>query len=88
MSNMREEIKALVVDILEVDSEQLEMETNFVKDLGIDSLLSLEIMAVLEKKYKIKIPEESMKRMVDLKQVIEVVEEAMAEKTTIKDGIE
>jgi acyl carrier protein len=74
MSNTSEEIKNIVIEILEVESEELDMETDFIKDMGVDSLRSLEILATLEKKYKIKIPEESLKKMTNLKQVIEIVE--------------
>lgn len=80
MANLTEEIQEIVIEILEVEPEQLGMETDFIKDLGIDSLRSLEILAVLEKKYKIKIPEDSLKKMTNLKQVIEVVAEITAAK--------
>jgi acyl carrier protein len=80
MADLTEEIKAIVIEILEVEPEQLGMETDFIKDLGIDSLRSLEILAVLEKTYKIKIPEDSLKKMTNLKQVIEVVAEITAAK--------
>lgn len=84
MFNRSEEIKDIIVEILEVEPEELGMETHFIKDLGIDSLRSLEILAVLEKKYKIKISEESMPRMINLKQVIDVVEESMLQKASGK----
>jgi acyl carrier protein len=80
MADLTEEIKAIVIEILEVEPEQLGMETDFIKDLGIDSLRSLEILAVLEKTYKIRIPEDSLKKMTNLKQVIEVVAEITAAK--------
>lgn len=82
MSNMAEEIKEMVIGILEVEPEEIDMETDFIEDLGVDSLRSLEILAVLEKKYKIKIPEESLQRMTNLKQVIEVVEEVITSKAS------
>jgi acyl carrier protein len=82
MSNRINEIKDIVVEILEVEPEELGMETHFIKDLEVDSLRSLEILAVLEKKYKIKISEESMPKMINLKQVIEIVEESIIQKAS------
>lgn len=82
MSNKVEEIKDIVVEILEVEPEDLGMETHFIKDLDVDSLRSLEILAVLEKKYKIKISEEAMPKMINLKQVIEIVEDAITQKAS------
>jgi len=77
MSNLVEEIKEIVVDIMEVEPDEVEMDTNFIDDLGADSLKALEVMATLEKNYKIQIPEELLKKMVNLKSVVEVVEEVM-----------
>ncbi|MDR1066373.1 MAG: acyl carrier protein [Clostridiales bacterium] len=78
MQNLTEEIKEIVVEIMEVEPDEIKMDTHFINDLGADSLKALEVMATLEKKYKIQIPEELLKRMVNLKSVIEVVEEVMA----------
>jgi acyl carrier protein len=80
MSNMVEEIKKMVIEILEVEPEEINMETDFIKDLKVDSLRSLEILATLEKKYRIKIPEEMLKKMTNLKQVIEITEQMTAAK--------
>ena len=77
MSNLQEEIKEIVVEIMEVEPEEVEMGTNFINELDADSLKALEVMATLEKKYKIQIPEDQLKRMVDLGSVVEVVEEVM-----------
>jgi acyl carrier protein len=78
MPNLMEEIKAIVVEIMEVEPDEVEMETNFIEGLGADSLQALEVLATLEKTYKIQIPEAFLKKMIDLKSVIEVVEEVMA----------
>ena len=78
MSNLHEEIKEIVVEIMEVEPEEIEPDTNFIDELDADSLKALEVLATLEKKYKIQIPEKDLSKMVNLKSVIEVVEEVMA----------
>ncbi len=79
---MIEEIKKIIIDILEIDPTELKMETDFVGELNADSLMALEILATLEKKYKIKIPEESLAKMTNLKNVIKVVEDIAGSKAS------
>lgn len=68
-----EELKTLVAEIIEVDRERLTPETDFVRDLEMDSLMSLELLTALEKKYAIRIPEESLPEFATLAGVINVV---------------
>lgn len=69
------EVKAVVVEILEKDVSEVTDEALFVDDLGMDSLRALEILAMMEKKYKIRIPAEKLREMVNIKAVIKVVNE-------------
>ena len=75
---MIDEIRTIVAEILEVPESEVSDDTDFIEDLSADSLMALEILATLEKKYKIKIPEESMSKMTNLKNVVNVVEDTMA----------
>ena len=77
-----EEIRELVANILEVETDELAMETNFINDLNADSLMALEILATLEKKYKIKISEELLVKMTDLHNVIHVIEDITGSKAS------
>ncbi len=67
------ELRSIVAEITEVEPEKISMEANFVEDLGMDSMMALEILASVEKKYKLKIPEENLMKMTNLKQVVEMV---------------
>ena len=69
------EVKAVVAEILEKDVSEVTDEALFVDDLGMDSLRALEILAMMEKKYKIRIPAEKLREMVNIKAVIKVVNE-------------
>lgn len=69
------EVKAVVAEILEKDVSEIPDEASFVTDLGMDSLRALEILAMLEKKYKIRIPPEKLREMANMKAVIRVVNE-------------
>lgn len=69
-----QEVKELIANILEVELEEVLMETDFVTDLSADSLMALEILATLEKKYRIKISEDSLAKMTNLGNIINVLE--------------
>ena len=71
--NLEQEIRAMIAEIAERDEEEIEGELSFVDDLGFDSMMALEILAKLEKQYKIKIPEEELTKLDNLKQTVELV---------------
>ena len=68
-----EELKTLVAEIIEVDRSRLTLETHFIRDLEMDSLMSLELLTALEKKYAIRIPEEALPEFATLAGVVDVV---------------
>src|SRR3989338_2034571 len=57
---LENEIRKIVAKIIEVEPEKIGLDTHFVEDLGADSMTALEIMAALEKKFNINIPEEDL----------------------------
>lgn len=76
-ANIEEEIKELVAEILEVEPEEVDPDAQFVRDLGMDSMMALEILASIEKKYKIVIPEEQLSQFTDLKTTVSLVEKIL-----------
>ena len=69
------DIRDMVAEILEMNVSEIPEEASFVQDLGMDSLRALEILATLEKKYKIQIPPERLADMGTLNGVITVATE-------------
>ncbi len=65
-------IRKLVADIIEVNPDDINPEASLVEDLGMDSMMALEILATIEKKYKIKIPEEELPKLTTLSRAIEL----------------
>ena len=55
-----EKVKQLIVEQLEVDADQVTMETDFMKDLEADSLDAVEIILGVEDEYGIEIPDEEV----------------------------
>ena len=72
--NLEKELRSVISEIVEVEGEKITPEANFVEDLGMDSMMALEILASIEKKYKLKIPEENLTKITNLKQVVELVD--------------
>jgi len=70
--NLENEIKELIAGILEIDKGAITPQARFVEDLGMDSMMALEILASIEKKYKIQIPEEQLAKLNNLKDAIEL----------------
>ena len=70
--NLEKEIKTIIAEILEIDEEKILPNAKFVEELGMDSMMALEILASVEKKYKIKIPEDNISKVTSLNNMVEV----------------
>ncbi len=80
MQDLETEIRALIAGIIEKDPAEVTLDAKFFEDLGVDSMMALEIMAGIEKKYKIAIPEEKLTQLTTLRETIEVAKEYLAKK--------
>jgi acyl carrier protein len=68
---LEEELKQLVSDITEVPVEELDPDADFFKDLNIDSLKAIEIVAAFEKKYRVIIPEQDIPKIRNIRKITE-----------------
>lgn len=75
--NVEQDILELVAEILEEEPETIDPDANFIKDLGMDSMMALEILAGIEKKYRIAIPEDMMPKFTDLNTTAGLVREIL-----------
>ena len=71
-TNLEQDVKDLIADIIEVDVASLDPDANLVEDLGMDSMMALEILASLEKRFKIKLPEDELPKITTVNSAIEV----------------
>ncbi len=69
------EITVITAGITELDSADIWARRNdhFFKEMEIDSLLALEILATIEKKYTIEVPEERLTEITTLNNIIHLV---------------
>ncbi|HKU43074.1 MAG TPA: acyl carrier protein [Polyangiales bacterium] len=70
-SELREALRAIVAEVAEID--EVPDDAPF-KDLGIDSMMAIEIVAEVERTYKIKVPEGELEQVRDLNSVVALVE--------------
>ena len=76
---VEKEITSIVAEVTEMTDEEIweKREVDYFSDIGLDSLLALEILAMIEKKYKIQIPEEKLADMTSLHQTIVIAKEVL-----------
>jgi acyl carrier protein len=74
---MKKEIKTKVAEITELSEDKLKDDAKFVEDLGVDSMMALEIVASLEKKYKVVIPETEIPKARSLNDIYEMLKRLM-----------
>ncbi|HET6741265.1 MAG TPA: acyl carrier protein [Kribbella sp.] len=67
-----EELRELVADVLELEPEELTGDGNFVEEYEADSLRAIEMLARIEKKYRIEIPQSELEKMENLDAVYTV----------------
>ncbi|MDO3702944.1 acyl carrier protein [Micromonospora echinaurantiaca] len=66
------ELRELVAEVLEVEPEELTDTGDFQEEYEADSLRAIEMLARIEKKYKIEIPQQELANMQNLKAVYAV----------------
>jgi acyl carrier protein len=61
--HVRAEMKKLIAVVTEREPEEISDTALFVEDLGVDSLMAMEVMVTVDKKFKIDIPEEEFAKI-------------------------
>ncbi|MEU6479399.1 acyl carrier protein [Streptomyces sp. NPDC047017] len=69
----KEDLRRTVADVLDVDESELTDQAQFVDELGVDSLMALEVMVVLEKKYAVKLGESELKEVTCLQRAYDLL---------------
>lgn len=80
LKQIENKIKSIIAEILEVDVKKVTSKARFVEDLGMDSMRALEILAAIEKTYRIEIPEEALPKIVSFDEVIKLTKELLSKK--------
>lgn len=73
-----EKIKSVIAEVLNVDVNEIKMETTFTDDLGADSLDVFQIIMGLEEEFDIEISNEEAERIVTVGDAVEKIKNALA----------
>lgn len=68
-----EALREIAVEVLEIEPDELTDTSLFMEDHEADSLRAIEILARIEKKFKIDIPQAELPNMVNIQAVYSVV---------------
>ncbi len=68
-----EALKRVIADVLNVDAEEITMETTFVDDLGADSLDIFQIVMGIEEEFNIEITNEDAERIASVGDAVEQI---------------
>lgn len=72
-----EKLKKVIVNVLNVDADEITMETTFGSDLGADSLDVFEIIMEIEEEFGIEIPAEKAEKITTVGEAVEMIKSAI-----------
>lgn len=75
MSDIEQKVKEIIVDKLSVDENEVTPAAEFSKDLGADSLDTVELIMEFEKAFDINIPDEDAEKITTVGDAIAYIEE-------------
>ncbi|EOS32104.1 MAG: acyl carrier protein [Kineothrix sp.] len=71
-----EKLKKVIAEVLNVDPEEITMETTFTDDLGADSLDVFQIIMGIEEEFDIEIPAEEAEKISTVEEAVELIKSA------------
>ncbi len=75
MSDISARVKAIIVDKLGVDENEVTNEASFTNDLGADSLDTVELIMEFEKEFNIAIPDDQAEKIGSVGDAIQYIED-------------
>ncbi|MCI8775333.1 MAG: acyl carrier protein [Lachnospiraceae bacterium] len=70
-------LKQVIANILNVDPEEITMETTFMEDLGADSLDIFQIIMGIEEEFDIEIPAEKVEHITTVEEAVNLMKSAI-----------
>ena len=80
MAEIEQEIRSMVAKIIKRDEKSIDSNANIFTEYGVDSLLGVEILAGLDKKYGLDIPEQKLREIKTLNDIVRIAKEQMSKK--------
>ena len=70
-----EKLKKIIVDVLNVDENEITMDTTFIDDLGADSLDIVELIMAFEEEFEIEIPDDAAEKIKTVRNAVEYIDQ-------------
>lgn len=74
MASVEESVKAIIVDQLGVNEDDVSADAHFVDDLGADSLDTVELVMKFEEDFDIEIPDEDAEKIQTVQDAIDYIQ--------------
>ena len=75
MSEISSKVKAIIVDKLVIDESEVTDGSNFMSDLGADSLDTVELIMEFEKEFDLQIPDDEAEKITTVGEAIKYIED-------------
>ena len=72
-----EKLKKVIADVLNVDPDEITMETKFIDDLGADSLDVFQIIMGIEEEFDIEVPAEDAESITTVEEAVNLIKSAV-----------
>ena len=73
-----EKLKKIIAEVLNVDEDEVTMETKFVDDLGADSLDIFQIIMGIEEEFDVEISTDEAEKIVSVSRAVEQIKNALS----------
>lgn len=74
-----DKLREIIAEVLNVDADEITMDTTFVDDLGADSLDVFQIVMGIEEEFDIQIEAEEAEHIVSVEDAVEEIKKKLAE---------
>ena len=80
LENLEERVKKIIVTQLAVDIAEVTPQSQFVQDLGADSLDTVELVMALEEEFDVEIPDEDAEKIKTVGEAVTYIKDKLSKK--------
>jgi acyl carrier protein len=79
-NQLNKDVTELIAKIIKIPAAKIDPQADLFRDLGVDSLLGVEIFAALDKKYGLDVPETKLRDVKSVNDIIGLVRDYLSKK--------
>ena len=72
-----EKLQSIIAEVLNIDADEIGLNSTFIDDLGADSLDVFQIIMGIEEEFDIEIPQEAAEQIVSVNDAVEQIKSAL-----------